>query len=71
MWEKFLENEQMILELREIGKSIANSMRPIAGNNFATWVTKVLNKAFENEKLSLHAETTGDAKKELKLRTSF
>jgi hypothetical protein len=65
LWEKFLENEQMILELREIGKSIANSMRPLAGNNFAIWVTKVLNKAFENEKLPLSAATTGEAKKAL------
>ncbi len=65
LWEKFLENEQMILELREIGKSIANSMRPLAGNNFAIWVTKVLNKAFEDEKLPLSAATTGEAKKAL------
>jgi hypothetical protein len=65
LWEKFLENEQMILELREIGKSIANSMRPLAGNNFAIWVTKVLNKAFEKENLPLNAATTGEAKKAL------
>jgi len=65
LWEEFLKNEQMILELREIGKSIANSMRPLAGNNFAIWVTKVLNKAFENEKLPISASTTGDAKKAL------
>ena len=65
LWEEFLKNEQMILELREIGKSIANSMRPLAGNNFAIWVTKVLNKAFENEKLPISASTTGEAKKAL------
>jgi hypothetical protein len=65
LWEKFLKNEQMILELREIGKSIANSMRPLAGNNFAIWVTKVLNKAFEIEKLPITASTTGEAKKAL------
>lgn len=65
LWEKFLENDKMILELREIGKSIANSMRPLAGNNFAIWVTKVLNKAFEDEKLPLNATTTGEAKKAL------
>ena len=59
LWEKFLKNEQMILELREIGKSIANSMRPLAGNNFAIWVTKVLNKAFEVENLPITASTTG------------
>ena len=65
LWEKFLKNEQMVLELREIGKSIANSMRPLAGNSFAIWVTKVLNKAFEVEKLPITASTTGEAKKAL------
>jgi len=65
LWEKFLENKQMVLELREIGKSIANSMRPLAGNNFAIWITKVLNKAFEVENLPITASTTGEAKKAL------
>jgi predicted house-cleaning noncanonical NTP pyrophosphatase (MazG superfamily) len=65
LWEEFLKNERMILELREIGKSIANSMRPLAGNNFAMWVAKILNKAFQSEKLSLLAVTSGEVKQKL------
>ena len=65
LWEEFLKNERMILELRGIGKSIANSMRPLAGNNFAMWVTKILNKTFQNEKLPLLAVTSGEVKQKL------
>ncbi len=65
LWEEFLKNEQMILELREIGKSIANSMRPLAGNNFALWVTKILNMTFQNEKLPFTAVTSGSIKQNL------
>ena len=65
LWEKFLENKQMILELREIGKSIANSMRPLAGGTFAVWVTKVLNRAFQEEGLPLQAVTSGRIKQRL------
>ncbi len=65
LWEVFLENKQMILELREIGKSIANSMRPLAGNNFAIWVSKVLNGAFQEEALPLIAVTSGEIKQSL------
>jgi len=65
LWEKFLENKQMVSELREIGKSIANSMRPLAGNNFAIWVTKVLNRAFQDEALPLLAATSGEIKQNL------
>ncbi len=65
LWEEFLKNEQMILELREIGKSIANSMRPLAGNNFALWVTKILNMTFQNEELPFTAITSGSIKQNL------
>ncbi|HUT02422.1 MAG TPA: BsaWI family type II restriction enzyme [bacterium] len=65
LWERFLENKQMVLELREIGKSIANSMRPLAGNNFAIWVTKVLNRAFQDEALPLLAVTRGEIRQNL------
>jgi len=65
LWEEFLKNERMISELREIGKSIANSMRPLAGNNFAMWVAKILNKAFQNEKLPFSAITSGKIKQNL------
>ncbi|MCY3973054.1 MAG: BsaWI family type II restriction enzyme [Candidatus Dadabacteria bacterium] len=65
LWEKFLGNEQIVLELREIGKSIANSMRPLAGNNFAVWVSKVLNKSFEQQGIPLLSTTKGETKKKL------
>jgi hypothetical protein len=65
LWEEFLKNERMILELREIGKSIANSIRPLAGNNFASWVTKILNKTFHKENLPLSAITSGRIKQNL------
>lgn len=64
-WEKILEDPQMVTELREIGKSIANTMRPLAGNNFALWVAAILNKYFEQQKLPLHALTSGKIKSEL------
>jgi len=64
-WEKILKDPQMVLELREIGKSIANSMRPIAGNKFALWVTEILNAYFQIEKISLKAITKGRVKSEL------
>lgn len=64
-WEKLLQNSQMVLELREIGKSIANSMRPLAGNNFALWVAKVLNSYFAQKNIPLKAITGGKIKKEL------
>lgn len=65
LWEEFLKNERMVSELREIGKSIANSLRPLAGNNFAVWVTRVLNKAFLEENLPFIAVTSGEIKQKL------
>lgn len=65
LWEKFLENDKMISELREIGKSIANSLRPFAGNRFATWVALVLSNCFMEEKLPLVAVTKGKIKQSL------
>jgi hypothetical protein len=65
LWEEFLKNEQIVTELREIGKSIANSLRPLAGNNFAIWVTKVLNHRFREENLPLMAVTKGEIKQKL------
>jgi hypothetical protein len=64
-WEKILADPQMIIELRDIGKSIANTMRPLAGNNFALWVAAILNKYFEQQKLPLHALTSGKIKSDL------
>ncbi len=49
-WEKILGDPRMLLELRVIGRSIANTMRPLAGNNFALWVAKILNTYFLQKK---------------------
>lgn len=70
-WEEILGNPKMLLELRVIGRSIANTMRPLAGNNFALWVAKILNSYFLQKKLPLKAITSGQVKKELeqKLKT--
>ncbi|MCX8026946.1 MAG: BsaWI family type II restriction enzyme [Thermodesulfovibrionales bacterium] len=65
LWESLLKNERMVLELREIGKSIANSMRPLAGNNFALWIAKILNLTFQQEKLPLMAVTSGKIKQNI------
>lgn len=67
-WEQILKDPQMILELREIGRSIANTMRPLAGNNFALWVAKILNAYFIQNKIPLEAITSGQIKKELTKR---
>lgn len=64
-WEKILEDPQMILELRIIGRSIANTMRPLAGNNFALWVAKVLNAHFLKSTIPLKAITSGKIKGDL------
>ena len=64
-WEKILEDPQMVLELRTIGKSIANTMRPLAGNNFALWVAKILNTYFLQKNIPLEAITSGKIKSDL------
>ena len=64
-WEKILKDPQMVLELREIGRSIANTMRPLAGNNFALWVATILNKYFEQQSIPLQALTSGKIKSAL------
>lgn len=65
LWEEILKNETMVFELRKIGRSIANSMRPLAGNNFAIWVSKVLNKSFEKEGIAFSSTTKGEVKTKL------
>ncbi len=64
-WEKIIEDQRMIVELRMIGKSIANTMRPLAGNNFASWVAKLLNAHFESNKIPIKAITSGPIKTEI------
>jgi len=70
-WEQILKDPRMLLELRVIGRSIANTMRPLAGNNFALWVAKILNIYFSQKKIPLEAITSGQIKRELeqKLKT--
>lgn len=64
-WEEIIKDNKMVLELREIGKSIANSMRPIAGNTFTSWIAKILNHYFEKDAIPLKAVTKGVIKKQL------
>ncbi|MEK7172949.1 MAG: BsaWI family type II restriction enzyme [Patescibacteria group bacterium] len=64
-WEEILGNSPMLLELRIIGRSIANTMRPLAGNNFARWVAKILNIYFLQKNMPLKAITSGPIKREL------
>lgn len=64
-WEGIIKDPQMVLELREIGKSITNTMRPLAGNNFAIWVARILNAYFAKKKLPLKAITSGSIKNDL------
>lgn len=61
-WNQILKDPQMLVELRAIGKSIANTMRPLAGNNFALWVAAILNKYFEKQNIPLQALTSGKVK---------
>lgn len=61
-WMKIIKDPQMVVELREIGKSIANTMRPLAGNNFALWVAAILNKYFQQKNIPLQALTSGKIK---------
>lgn len=64
-WKNILRNPRMLLELRIIGRSIANTMRPLAGHNFALWVAKILNTYFLQKKIPLEAITSGKIKSEL------
>lgn len=64
-WKKIIGDPQMILELRIIGRSIANTMRPLAGNTFTSWVAKILNEYFNKNKICLLAITSGKIKDEL------
>ena len=64
-WEKIIEDQTMVTELRMIGKSIANTMRPLAGNNFTLWVATLLNVYFDRNKIPIKAITSGSIKKEI------
>lgn len=64
-WMKIIKDPKMVSELRIIGKSIANTMRPLAGNNFALWVARVLNAYFSVKKIKLKAITSGAVKRKI------
>lgn len=64
-WQKIISDPRMVSELRIIGRSIANTMRPLAGNNFALWVAKILNVHFRSIKAPLAAITRGEVKRVL------
>jgi len=64
-WREIIKDEQMLAELREIGKSIANTLRPLAGNTFTQWICQVLNLTFKDKKLPLECVTSGNIKKKL------
>lgn len=64
-WEKVLKDKKMIVELRDIGKSIANTLRPLAGHKFAQWICIILNETFIFYKLPLECITKGVIKNEI------
>ena len=65
LWLEMIKNPKMLEELNTIGVSIANTMRPVAGNTFADWVCKILNKMFDENKMNLKCQTTGEYKKQI------
>ena len=67
-WEDLLKDEEMLLDLRKVSTSIANTMRPLAGNKFAEWIAKVLNIAFTQLDIPLYCITKGRIKQELTQR---
>jgi hypothetical protein len=67
-WEEMISDEDILLELRAIGKSITNSLRPLAGNAFAQWIAETLNRAFHHQSLSLMCVTKGKIKEQLSKR---
>lgn len=67
-WADLLTDEEMLLDLRKVSTSIANTMRPLAGNKFAEWITKVLNLAFTQQDIPLYCVTKGKIKQELTRR---
>lgn len=63
IWLDIVKNPTMLSELGVFGVSIANTMRPVAGNTFADWVCKTLNHLFIENKLDLRCQTSGKYKK--------
>lgn len=65
LWEDIVRDEQKLFELRVIGTSVANTLRPLAGNTFAEWVTQVLNVSLEEREIPIRCITKGTIKQEL------
>lgn len=68
LWEEMIDDDKKLLELRVIGTSIANTLRPLAGNTFAQWVATILNTVFDERGLPLQCVTKGKHKRELAKR---
>lgn len=67
-WANLMADEEMLLDLRKVSTSIANTMRPLAGNKFAAWIAKVLNLAFTQQSIPLLCVTKGGIKQALTQR---
>lgn len=65
LWEDIVRDEQKLFELRVIGTSVANTLRPLAGNTFAEWVTQVLNMSLEEKQIPVRCITKGPIKQAL------
>lgn len=66
-WQEIIKDEAMLLDVRKIGVSIANTLRPLAGNKFALYVdvAQLLNLAFTENNLPLVCESQGKEKRQL------
>ncbi|MCI2430658.1 BsaWI family type II restriction enzyme [Candidatus Acetothermia bacterium] len=67
-WEEILKDETMLVDLRDIGTSIANTLRPQAGNTFTKWIASVLNLTFDQQRIPLRCVTKGKVKSDLSER---
>lgn len=67
-WADLIADEEMLLDLRRVSTSIANTMRPLAGNKFAEWISKVLDLAFTQQDIPIYCVTKGEIKKALTQR---
>lgn len=66
--------EKKLLSTRELWKfsiSVANTLRPVAGNIFTSWVCLILNEGFKENNLSLIAITKGKIRKELSNKLKY
>ncbi len=64
-WQEIIKDDAMLLDVRKVGVSIANTLRPLAGNKFALYVAQLLNLAFTENNLPLVCESRGKEKRQL------